>query len=160
MTFLAPSELTSQQQLFLDALAGEAKGDPKVAKELAGYASTTALSDIVRPLKDNIIALTKDILMNAGPKAAHGMVDVIDNPAAMGAANKIKAASEVLNRIGVNPPAEEAAKLEKLPIFIMPPKDIKAIRIEDGTITIDMNDNEPKTVEAAPKNLDKPALSA
>ena len=31
-------EVTEKQQTFLDALFGEAQGDPKIAGEIAGYA--------------------------------------------------------------------------------------------------------------------------
>ena len=38
-------DITEKQQTFLDALFGEAQGDPKIAGEIAGYA------DYHQPLK-------------------------------------------------------------------------------------------------------------
>lgn len=139
-TNLSLYNLTSQQKSFLDALAGEAKGDYHKAKELAGYAPTTAMADIIRPIREHIAALTKEVLLQTGLKAAHAFGEIIDNPSMVGAANKVKAASEVLDRIGVVKPEGNAHEVAKGAIFILPPKNIKAISIDDGKITVDMTD--------------------
>jgi hypothetical protein len=61
------------------------------------------------------------LAMNA-PKAAHGLLDVLDDPTALGARNAINAAREVLDRTGL-------VKREKVEVtnngggmFILPPK--------------------------------------
>ena len=45
-------EITEKQQTFLDALFGEAQGDPKIAGEIAGYAD---YHQPLKSLKDEII---------------------------------------------------------------------------------------------------------
>ena len=61
------------------------------------------------------------LAMNA-PKAAHGLIDVLNDPTALGARNAINAAREVLDRTGL-------IKKEKIEVtnngggmFILPPK--------------------------------------
>jgi hypothetical protein len=136
------------QIAFLNALSGEAKGDLHAAKRIAGYSDSTALADVIRPLKDHIIALAKDVLVNASLKAAFGLIDVIDSPAQMGAAHKVKASTEILNRVGITPPEDGKDTGPKSAVFILPPKNIANIVVDNGKITVDMSDDEPKIVEA------------
>lgn len=146
MTNLPTKSLTSQQLMFLDALTGEAKGNLKIAAELAGYSPKTRMVDIVTPLKDHIINAIKDILIQNGPNAAFGLVSAIIDPTIPGTQHRIKAATELLDRIGVVKPDTTADNAPKPAIFILPPKGINEIKVSnEGSITIDMKD-EPVTV--------------
>jgi hypothetical protein len=115
-------QLTQRQEALIEALIGQAKGDVRVAMDLAGYSKTTTIREAITPIRDEVIdAATLVIAMNA-PKAASEMVGVLSAPQALGARNTIAAAKEVLDRAGV-------IKTEKVEItnpnggmFILPPK--------------------------------------
>lgn len=164
MAKLPMKMLTIQQQAFLDALKGDARGDFKLARDLAGYSANTRMSDIVRPLKDHIVAAIRDILVEHGPQAAFGLVDVIIDPSKIGAANQIKAATEVLDRIGVTTPTEDQNNAPKAAIFILPPKGIQSIEVKDGRVSIDMegdirtinNEDSDEGLESLEEPFDEP----
>tara|TARA_R100000687_G_C6375157_1_gene129861 strand:+ start:123 stop:512 length:390 start_codon:yes stop_codon:yes gene_type:complete len=120
-------ELTSQQKIFIDSLFGAAKGNPKKAGELAGYAETS-YPNIVKSLKDIIIERAEGVLAMHSPKAVMGLVDAMDEDGMTPAANiRIEAAKQILDRVGL-------VKKEKIDInakiahgiFILPPKDAQA----------------------------------
>ena len=120
-------ELTNNQQKFLIALFGEAKGNPKKAAEIAGYAETS-YGNIVKGLKDIIIERAENVLAMHSPKAVMGLVDAMDEDGLTPAANiRIEAAKQILDRVGI-------VKKEKIDInakvahgiFILPPKDVQA----------------------------------
>src|SRR5687768_465471 len=126
-------ELTTLQQNFLDALFGEAKGNPNKAKQLAGYADSVRAGEIVKALRDEIVEMSKDILVLNGPKAAISLVGLLDEPNAQGAINTIKVAESILNRIGATAPKEDVnLKVPAGGIFIMPAKEVP--QIETKTI--------------------------
>ena len=112
--------LTDQQKLFLEVLFEEANGDFVTAKELAGYSPTYPTSSIVKTLEEEIISYTKQYLSRSGPKAAVGLVGVLDNPTEWGVKEKLAAAKEVLNRIGIV--GTEKIELGGNGIFILPSK--------------------------------------
>jgi hypothetical protein len=112
--------LTEQQKLFLEVLFDDARGDVVLAKNLANYSPTYPTSAIVKTLENEIIEATKQYLSRSGPKAAIGVVNVLDNPTNLGNRDKLAAAKDILDRIGVS-------KVEKLDItsngiFILPSK--------------------------------------
>tara|TARA_R100001594_G_scaffold127088_2_gene164647 strand:+ start:910 stop:1347 length:438 start_codon:yes stop_codon:yes gene_type:complete len=116
--------LTESQEKFLDALFGEAKGNPKKAGELAGY-SEHSYPKIVRNLKNEIVSRAENYLATHSAKAAAKMVDMLDEDGTTPHANiRMEAAKQILDRIGI-------AKKEKLDInmkavhgiFILPAKD-------------------------------------
>ena len=112
--------LTDQQNLFLEVLFGEANGDFLTAKKMAGYSPTYPTSSVMKTLQDEIVEATKSYLARNGPKAAMGVVSVMDNPIELGVKEKLSAAKDILDRIGV-------VKTEKMDItsnglFIMPAK--------------------------------------
>ena len=115
-------QLTEKQQAFLEALMGEAKGKVRKAMEIAGYSAGTPTYSVTNPLKDEIIDRANAMLAMNAPKAAHGLIEVLDDPTALGARNAINAAREVLDRTGL-------VKKEKVEVtsngggmFILPPK--------------------------------------
>jgi hypothetical protein len=119
-------ELTEKQQAFLDALFGEAQGDPKKAAEIAGYQMQA--SKIMGMLKDHIVEKAQHVLALYSPKAAFALADAVgeDGSTAPGVNSRMAAAKEILDRVGI-------VKQEKLNIstdvpvglFILPPKDPK-----------------------------------
>lgn len=115
-------EYTEKQQAFLDALMGEARGNIRKAMDIAGYSKGTKASEVTIPLKEEIIEQASMMLAMNAPKAAHGLIGVLDDPTALGARNAINAAREVLDRTGL-------VKKEKVEVtnngggmFILPPK--------------------------------------
>lgn len=131
-------ELTESQIKFLEALFGEAQGNPAEAKKLAGYAETTKTIDILRSLKDEIIEQAHLTLAAHSPKAALELVGLIIDPNQSGAPNKLKAVQEVLNRTGVNAPDKNQGDINlKVPqggLFIMPAKESQK-EIDNGKET-------------------------
>lgn len=125
------TNLSDKQILFLEALVGEAKGDFKKAKEIAGYAPAVSIRQIIRPLRDQILKLTDDIIVFNTIKAAFALDDVMDNPAIVGAGNKINAAKEVLDRAGLGKKDNSSMQLPQGAVIIMPPKKEKTVDADD-----------------------------
>tara|TARA_R100001530_G_scaffold5177_1_gene6529 strand:+ start:195 stop:635 length:441 start_codon:yes stop_codon:yes gene_type:complete len=116
--------LTDTQEKFLDALFGEARGNPRRAGELAGY-SDHSYPKVLRNLKNEIVSRAETYLANYSARAATRMVDMLDEDGTTPHANiRMEAAKQILDRVGV-------AKKEKLDVnlkavhglFILPPKD-------------------------------------
>lgn len=117
-------ELNEMQEKFLEALFGEAAGNAHLAKKMAGYSESTKTAQIVRTLKDEIAARTRDYIANHAPEAIASIVGVLRNPTALGNKDKIAAAKDILDRAGF----KEAEKIEvksDTPIFILPAKEPK-----------------------------------
>ena len=122
--------LTDSQEKFLDALFGEAKGNPKKAGELAGY-SERSYPKVLRNLKNEIVSRAETYLATHSARAATKMVDMLDEDGTTPQASiRMEAAKQILDRIGI-------AKKEKLDVnvkalhglFILPPKDeIKKVK--------------------------------
>ena len=122
--------LTESQEKFLDALFGEAKGNPKKAGELAGY-SEHSYPKVLRNLKSEIVSRAETYLATHSARAAAKMVDMLDEDGTTPQASiRMEAAKQILDRIGI-------AKKEKLDVnvkalhglFILPPKDeIKKVK--------------------------------
>ena len=69
-------ELTEQQEQFLEALFGEAKGNPKQAGEIAGYDGTTPGANIRMEAAKQIldrVGLVKREKVDINAKVAHGI---------------------------------------------------------------------------------------
>ena len=116
--------LTDQQEKFLNALFGEAKGSPKMAGEIAGYAPQS-YPKVLKSLKEEIIERAEPQLAVYSPKATMGLIEALDEDGKTPGANiRIEAAKQILDRVGL-------AKREKLDInakvahgiFILPPKE-------------------------------------
>jgi hypothetical protein len=115
-------ELTDKQAAFLEALLGEARGNIRAAMDMAGYAKNTKTTEVVGPLKEEITDRAGMMLAMNAPKAAFGIVDVLDDPSAMGARNAISAAREVLDRTGLVKKEQVEVSGNSGGIFILPPK--------------------------------------
>ena len=114
--------LTDKQSAFLEALLGEARGNIRAAMNIAGYSKTTATTEVVGPLKEEITERAGMMLAINAPKAAFGIIDVLDDPSAMGARNAISAAREVLDRSGLVKKEQVEVSGNAGGIFILPPK--------------------------------------
>ena len=121
--YLNPERNYTEKQLaFLEAMAGEAKGNINQAIKIAGYGNVSH-RDVVPYLQDELIAIAEYILAYNGAKAAFGMVGVLDDPTAMGAKNSVAAAKEVLDRIGIVKKEKlEVSTDEGSGLFILPAK--------------------------------------
>ena len=117
-------ELTKQQEQFLEALFGEAKGNPKQAGEIAGY-SASSYTKVVKALKDEILERAEYSLAFNSAKAVKGLVNALDDDGTTpGASIRMEASKQILDRVGI-------VKREKVDInaqvahgiFILPPKD-------------------------------------
>lgn len=115
-------ELTEKQRAFLDALLGEAKGDVRDAMSAAGYSDTTASTAVTIPLKEEIVDAALTFLSSNAPKAAFGMVGVLDEPDALGARNAIAAAAQVLDRVGLVKKEKLEVSSPEGGIVFLPPK--------------------------------------
>lgn len=93
--------LTEQEELFLEALGGAARGDFAKAKQIAGYSPNHPTRLITKALENEIRELTQGLLLTYGPKAAMTYDDVLMDKAGMNAREKINTANQILDRIGV-----------------------------------------------------------
>ena len=115
--------LTEKQETFLTALFGEAKGNPRAAGDIAGYAD---YHQPLRALKEEIITRAEEQLAAFAPRASMGMINALDEDGSLPGANiRMEAAKQILDRVGL-------AKREKIDIntkvehgvFILPAKDV------------------------------------
>jgi len=127
---------TELQSRFLDIfMKEEFRGDIRKAMKEAGYNDTTSVADIIKSLKDEMIERAEQVLAANGMKAVFGLVDSMDNPNALGTANRIKAAREILDRIGVSKKNEDSNSGINLPsqgVIILPMKGNPTVTIDDG----------------------------
>lgn len=119
---MTEKKYTEKQTAFLEALMGEGRGNIRKAMDIAGYSKGTNQGEVTGPLREEIIERASMMLAMNAPKAAYGLVDVLNDPTALGARNAINAAREVLDRTGL-------IKKEKIEVtnngggmFILPPK--------------------------------------
>jgi hypothetical protein len=120
--------LTDLQKAFLTALLGDARGDFKLAKKLAGYADTVSVAEIMKSLKNEIREAAKDALAMASVQASFALTGAMLDPNAQGTGNIIKAAESILNRVGV----KEEDSVSSLPdgaVLILPEKKVTIITV-------------------------------
>ena len=119
---IATNKLTDKQAAFLEALLGEARGNIQAAMDIAGYAKNTKTTEVVGPLKEEITERAGMMLAMNAPKAAFGIIDVLDDPSALGVRNVISAAREVLDRTDLVKKEQVEVSGNAGGIFILPPK--------------------------------------
>jgi hypothetical protein len=122
ITDIATKKLTDKQAAFLEALLGEARGNIQAAMDIAGYAKNTKTTEVVGPLKEEITERAGMMLAMNAPKAAFGIIDVLDDPSALGVRNVISAAREVLDRTDLVKKEQVEVSGNAGGIFILPPK--------------------------------------
>jgi|TARA_R110000796_G_scaffold56214_1_gene130444 hypothetical protein len=118
-------KLSEKQEMFLDALITDAKGNIREAMRMAGYSDTTKIAEVVGPLKEQITEKASMVLAMNAPKAAFGIVGVLDDPSAMGARNSVAAAREILDRTGLVKKEQVEVTGVENGLFILPPKKIE-----------------------------------
>ena len=120
-------QLTEKQNAFLEALVGEARGDIRSAMRSAGYSDSTKVHEVVNPLRDEIVERASMMLAMNAPRATFSMIDVLHDPAAMGARNAVAAAREILDRSGLVKKEQVEIKGPEGGIFILPPKQAEPV---------------------------------
>ena len=118
-------QLTEKQNAFLEALVGEARGDIRSAMRVAGYSDSTKVHEVVTPLREEIVDRASMMLAMNAPRATFSMIDVLHDPAAMGARNAVAAAREILDRSGLVKKEQVEIKGPEGGIFILPPKQVE-----------------------------------
>ena len=113
---------TAMQEAFLEALCGEARGNIREAMNMAGYSVNTRVSEVVGPLRDEIVDRASMVLAMNAPRASYSMVDVLNDPGSMGARNAVAAATQILDRTGLVKKEQVEIKGPEGGIFIFPPK--------------------------------------
>ena len=115
---------TDMEVAFLNALSSkECNGNIRMAMRTAGYSDTTTVGVIMGQLKEEIIEVAQNLLASYSIKAVLALEDTLDNSAQLGAANKIKAAKELLDRAGlVKPETDINLKIPETGIIILPAK--------------------------------------
>lgn len=119
---MSKDNLTPLQKAFLDALFGDARGDPARAKKLAGYAPETRVSEVMEPLHEIIADRARQYLAYNSVKAAIAMVGVMDAPDELGAEKKLAAAEKILDRAGVVKREKLEVSGDQVGLFILPSK--------------------------------------
>ena len=116
--------LTESQEKFLNALFGEARGNPKKAGELAGY-SEHSYPKVLRNLKQEIVSRAENYLATHSAKAATKMVDMLDEDGTTPHANiRMEAAKQILDRIGITKKDQLDINMKAVHvIFILPAKE-------------------------------------
>jgi len=116
--------LTDSQEKFLDALFGEAQGNPKKAGELAGY-SDHSYPKVLRNLKQEIVSRAENYLAVHSARAATKMVNMLDEDGTTPHANiRLEAAKQILDRIGITKKEQVDINMKAVHgIFILPAKD-------------------------------------
>ena len=116
--------LTDTQEKFLDALFGEAQGNPKKAGELAGY-SDHSYPKVLRNLKQEIVSRAENYLAVHSARAATKMVNMLDEDGTTPHANiRLEAAKQILDRIGIVKKDQLDINMKAVHgIFILPAKE-------------------------------------
>ena len=116
--------LTNTHEKFLNALFGEAKGDPKKAGELAGY-SEHSYPKVLRNLKQEIVSRAENYLAVHSARAATKMVNMLDEDGTTPHANiRLEAAKQILDRIGIVKKDQLDINMKAVHgIFILPAKE-------------------------------------
>ena len=95
------TEKGSKEELFLEYLFNEAKGNIREAMRMAGYPSNHPTTSLLKKLNDEILQLTREYIASHSPQAAITLVHTLTNPSEPGTNNVLKAAQEILDRAGV-----------------------------------------------------------
>ena len=124
--------LTDTQEKFLDALFGEAQGNPKRAGELAGY-SEHSYPKVLRNLKDEIVKRAENYLAIHSAKAATKMVNMLEEDGTTPHASiRMEAAKQILDRIGLVKKDQLDVNMNlKHGMFILPAKE----EVEESIVT-------------------------
>ena len=122
----ARPKLSERDEYFLEILFTECKGDPRKAQLKAGYPESMPSTKITRRLKLEILDELQTYMAHHSPKAVSFYFDVLDgkydgDPQLN---QKLKAAGEILDRVGVTKTLKSQVKHEVSTsgAGILPPK--------------------------------------
>ena len=113
---------TDKQSAFLETLLREARGNIRTTMDIAGYARTTKTAEVVSSLKEEITERASMMMAMNAPKAAFGIVEVLNDPSSLGAKNAISAAREILDLSGLVKKEQIEVTNTGGGMFILPPK--------------------------------------
>lgn len=130
--------LTPMQNLFLEYLGGEAKGDIRTAMTMAGYSPNTSQHEVIKSLRNEIREIGETLLAASIVKAVVALDTNLDNPNRMGAGNALNAANSILDRTGLGKKEDKPQVITVQPIFFLPEKRGR----EPITIDIEPNEND------------------
>lgn len=121
--------LSEKGKKLLEAFTNEdspAYMDFNAAKKLAGYNKTIPNRDILQgALLDEVKKAYDEYLIVESGKALKALANVRDNPAQLGAANKIKAGDSILDRGGVVKKSQVEVKQDTpTAIIVIPAKSL------------------------------------
>ena len=132
--YLDPEKTYTEKQLaFLEAMAGPARGNIRSAIKMAGYGEGVNARDVVPSLQEELVQIAEHILATHAPQAAFGITGVLDDPTALGAKNAVRAAKEVLDRVGVVKKEKMEVTTDGSGIFILPPKNPQEDQEEESS---------------------------
>ena len=116
--------LTDMQEKFLDALYGEARGNPREAARIAGY-SEHSYPKVVRNLKKEITELAEHHVSTHSAKAANRLIALLDEDGTTPQASiRLAAANSILDRVGLGKKDSLDINMKAMHgIFILPAKD-------------------------------------
>ena len=115
--------MTEKQQAFLDALFGEARGDPYKAKDIAGYSRATTLAEVTDPLGEEMAKRVNNLITQNAVKAAFAIQEVIEDPTALGNKDKLAAAKDFLDRGGFKSKEKVEVSGNYPAVWVLPKKD-------------------------------------
>lgn len=114
-----------KQAVLLQCLFDEAKGDLRVAMQIAGYSDATPTSSVAKTLSKEIAEATQDYIARCSTVAAFEMGEIIRGSAPLiGLKERMAAAKDILDRGGFAK-TEKVEVSSKDPLFILPPKNSK-----------------------------------
>lgn len=118
-------EITEQQEAFLDAYFGEAKGATKAAAEIAGVNPKTASKWLRKDLREHVLKRAEEELATKVGTALSVIDDAMDQDKSNipGLNNRFSAAKEVLDRIGMIKKDKITVDVTKGGIILLPVKD-------------------------------------
>ena len=118
--------LTEMQVKFIEALfSEESMGKPHIAKKMAGYADSIQTGELIKSLSEEIIEYGKRYVAANSGRAVFGLFNVLDNPTEAGQANRLKAATEILDRAGLAKKGDnDTLKIPETGLVILPAKKV------------------------------------
>lgn len=124
ITLLPSKSLTEREEKFLEALFGEAKGDPSKARRLAGYPNNKPVNSIIKELKEEILERIQFQLASKAPEAVFTLVELMtETIPSPNAKVRLAAALALLDRAGiVKVEKKQVDHTYKGGIALLPPK--------------------------------------
>lgn len=128
---MSKKNYTEQQKAFLAALATSG-GNVRVAMDQAGYSKNTPTSDVVKPLKEEMIDQARSLLAVNAYYAAASLIGIVDDPNQPGTNQKLNAVKEILDRVGLIKEEKISVDVSDGGLFILPAKTVTRPTEEDN----------------------------